>query len=132
MNKFEKTLLKHNIGYLDERDEYQQGVIYETLATANLYLSYLLIICMVISLIFDGVNHSLTFGTFALAALQFGNSCYILNKLKKSGAYETEVYDDYTYNMEIKKTMYNISNTMGNIYVFCNDISLAMDFRGAN
>ena len=37
MNKFEKTLLKHNIGYLDERDEYQQGVIYETLATANLY-----------------------------------------------------------------------------------------------
>ena len=51
MNKFEKTLLKHNIGYLDERDEYQQGVIYETLATANLYLSYLLIICMVISLI---------------------------------------------------------------------------------
>lgn len=103
MNKFEKTLLKHNIGYLDERDEYQQGVIYETLATANLYLSYLLIICMVISLIFDGINHSLTFGTFALAALQFGNSCYILNKLKKSGAYETEVYDDYTYNMEIKK-----------------------------
>ncbi|MGU8957931.1 hypothetical protein ACV3VX_07725 [Clostridium perfringens] len=83
MNKFEKTLLKHNIGYLDERDEYQQGVIYETLATANLYLSYLLIICMVISLIFDGINHSLTFGTFALAALQFGNSCYILNKLKK-------------------------------------------------
>ena len=132
MNKFEKTLLKHNIGYLDERDEYQQGVIYETLATANLYLSYLLIICMVISLIFDGINHSLTFGTFALAALQFGNSCYILNKLKKSGAYETEVYDDYTYNIEIKKTMYNISNTMGNIYVFCNDISLAMDFRGSN
>ncbi|XZK25794.1 hypothetical protein ACSXBQ_11760 [Clostridium perfringens] len=132
MNKFEKTLLKHNIGYLDERDEYQQGVIYETLATANLYLSYLLIICMVISLIFDGINHSLTFGTFALAALQFGNSCYILNKLKKSGAYETEVYDDYTYNIEIKKTMYNISNTVGNIYVFCNDISLAMDFRGSN
>ena len=23
--------------------------------------------------------------------------------MKKSGAYETEVYDDYTYNMEIKK-----------------------------
>lgn len=51
MNKLETKLLKHYIGYEQPRDEYQQGVINETLTTANLYTFYLLTICMVISLI---------------------------------------------------------------------------------
>lgn len=103
MSKLAKTLQKHYIGYIDERDEYQQRVISEILATANIYLSYLLIIALVGSLIFDGVNHSLSFGTVALTLLQVINSCYISERIRKSGVDETEFYDDKSYSMQIKK-----------------------------
>ncbi|ELC8442534.1 DUF3278 domain-containing protein [Clostridium perfringens] len=103
MSKLAKILQKHYIGYIDERDEYQQRVISEILATANIYLSYLIIIALVGSLIFDGINHSLSFGTVALVVLQFINSYYISERVRKSGVNETEFYDGESYDMQIQK-----------------------------
>lgn len=103
MNKLEKKLLKHSIGYLGERDEYQQGVIYKTLATSNIYSFYLLTFCMMVSFIFDSINHKLTFGTFALFFIQQFNAYYILIKLRKSEVDKTEFDDNATYSTQIKK-----------------------------
>lgn len=102
MNKLETKLLKHYIGYEQPRDEYQQGVINETLTTANLYTFYLLTICMVISLIFDSINHKFTFGTFALFFIQQFNSYYVLSKMRKSGVDITEFDDDMDYKEQVK------------------------------
>lgn len=103
MNKLEKNFLKRYIGYLDARDEYQQGVIYKTLAIANMYSFYLLSFFMMVSLIFDSINHKLTFGTFALFFIQQFNAYYILIKLRKSGVDKTEFDDTVTYSTQIKK-----------------------------
>ncbi|WP_042274389.1 DUF3278 domain-containing protein [[Clostridium] dakarense] len=104
MNKLENKLLKHYIGYVEERDEYQQGIINETLTTANLYTFYLLTICMLVSLIFDSINHKLTFGTFAMFFIQQFNAYYILIKLRKSGVDKTEFDDNATYSTQLKKS----------------------------
>ncbi|CEN29936.1 MAG: hypothetical protein ACLUG9_16995 [Paraclostridium sordellii] len=103
MNKLKKNLLKLYIGYLEERDEYQQCVIYKTLAITNIYSFYLLSVCMMVSLIFDSINHTLTFGTIALVFIQQFNTYYIFNKLRKNGIDKTEFYDDITYSRQIKK-----------------------------
>lgn len=103
MNKLEKNLLKRYIGYLEARDEYQQGVINETLTTANIHTFYLLTIFMLVSFIFDSINHKLTFGTFALFFIQLFNACYTVIKLRKSGVDITEFDENATYSTQIKK-----------------------------
>lgn len=103
MRKLEKNLFKHYIGYLEERDEYQQGVIYKTLACVDMYSFYLISFFMLISLIFDSINHKLTFGTFALFFIQQFNAYYIARKLKKSGVDKTEFDDKVTYSLKLKR-----------------------------
>lgn len=103
MNKLEKNLLHPYIGYSEAKDEYQQNSIYKTLAVANVYSFYLLSFFMIISLIFDSINHKLTFGTFALFFVHQFNSYYIPNKLRKSGLNEIKVDGDINYSNAIKK-----------------------------
>jgi hypothetical protein len=103
MKRLEEKLFKHYIGYLDERDEYQQSVIYKTLAKVNMYSFYLISILMMGSLVFDSVNHRFTFGTVALFFIQQFNAYYISIKLRKSGVDETEFYDNTTYLLQLKK-----------------------------
>lgn len=103
MKRLEEKLFKHYIGYLDERDEYQQSVIYKTIAKVNMYSFYLISILMIGSLIFDSVNHRITFGTVALFFIQQFNAYYILIKLRKNGVDETEFYDNTTYLLQLKK-----------------------------
>ena len=99
----EEKLFKRYLGFLDERDEYQKSVIYETLSKLNMYSFYLINILMFISLIFDTINHTFTFGTFSLLVIQQFSSYYILIKLKKTGVDITEFYDDASYTAEVKK-----------------------------
>ncbi|MBC6004897.1 hypothetical protein H8891_13975 [Paeniclostridium sp. NSJ-45] len=103
MKRLEEKLFKHYIGYLDERDEYQQSVIYKTLAKVNMYSFYLISILMMGSLIFDSVNHRFTFGTVALFFIQQFNAYYISIKLRKSGVDATKFYDNTTYLLQLKK-----------------------------
>ena len=103
MKKLEEKLFKRYIGFIDERDEYQKSVIYKTLAKLNMYSFYLISILMLISLIFDTINHRFTFGTFALLFIQQFNAYYILIQLRKSGVDITEVYDNITYLKQLKR-----------------------------
>ncbi len=103
MNKLEKKLLKHTVGYLEDRDEYQQGVIYKTFTTSGIYSFYLITLCMLVSFVFDTINHTLTFGTLALLFIQQFNCYYMFIKLRKSGVDITEVDDNATYSTQIKK-----------------------------
>lgn len=103
MKRLEEKLFKHYIGYLDERDEYQQSVIYKTLAKVNMYSFYLISLLMMVSLIFDSVNHRFTFGTVALFFIQQFNAYYISIKLRKSGVDTTEFDDNTTYLIQLKK-----------------------------
>ena len=98
----EEKLFQRYIGFIDERDEYQRSVIYETLSKLNMYSFYLINTLMFISLIFDTINHTFTFGTFALLCIQQFNSYYILIKLKKKGVDTTEFYDENSYRKAIK------------------------------
>ena len=102
MNKLETKLLKYYIGYEQPRDEYQQGVIYKTLTISNLYTFYLITICMLVSLIFDSINHKFTFGTFALFFIQQFNAYYVLSEMRKSGVDITEFDDDMDYHEQVK------------------------------
>lgn len=103
MKRLEEKLFKYYIGYLDERDEYQQSVIYKIIAKVNMYSFYLISILMMGSLIFDSINHRFTFGTVALFFIQQFNAYYISIKLRKSGVDSTEFYDDTTYLLQLKK-----------------------------
>ncbi|RDY22644.1 DUF3278 domain-containing protein [Romboutsia maritimum] len=103
MKRLEEKLFKHYIGYLEERDEYQQSVIYKTLAKANMYSFYLISLLMMVSLIFDSVNHRFTFGTVALFFIQQFNAYYVSIKLRKSGVDTTEFDDNTTYLIQLKK-----------------------------
>lgn len=103
MERLEKKLFKHYIGYLDERDEYQQSVIYETLAKVNMYSFYLITILMMGSLVIDSINHRFTFGTIALFFIQQFNAYFITIKIRKSDVDTTEFYDNATYMLQLKK-----------------------------
>ncbi|CAM4408630.1 hypothetical protein [Paenibacillus typhae] len=92
LSNLEKRMLKPFIGYLDERDEYQQGEIYKILAGACMHAFYLTTGLMLISLIVDTINRTFTFGTIALFIVNQLVSYNILFRLRKTGIAETE-YD---------------------------------------
>ncbi|WP_051289931.1 DUF3278 domain-containing protein [Paenibacillus massiliensis] len=100
-NHFEKKMLKHFIGYVEERDEYQQEAIYRILANACLYAFYLATILMLISLIIDTAHHTFSFGTMSLFIVQQFISYFTVNKLKKTGIAETEYDLETDYNNKI-------------------------------
>ncbi|KUP26412.1 hypothetical protein [Paenibacillus sp. DMB5] len=92
-------MLKPFIGYLEERDEYQQGEIHKILAGACMYAFFLTTGLMLISLVIDTLNHSFTFGTVALFLVNQFLSYFIMFRLRKTGIAETEfeIEADYEY-----------------------------------
>ncbi|AIQ44963.1 hypothetical protein R70723_02870 [Paenibacillus sp. FSL R7-0273] len=102
MNHLEKRMLKPFIGYLEERDEYQQGEIYKILAGACMYAFYLTTGLMLISLIADTINHTFTFGTIALFMVNQFLAYYIHIRLRKTGIAETEYDAEADYEQTVK------------------------------
>lgn len=107
MKKWEKKGIQHYIGYLGERDEYQQTKIYEVLAVNNMLTFYLLTIFITISFIWDVIHQQFTLGTFALFIIQQFNSGYIMFQLRKYNVLQTEFYDKKSFttavnNMKLK------------------------------
>ncbi|MEK5447620.1 DUF3278 domain-containing protein [Paenibacillus sp. FSL R7-0331] len=92
LNNLEKRMLKPFVGYLEERDEYQQGEIHKILASACMHAFYVTTALMLISLIVDTINGTFTFGTIALFIVNQFVAYYIQIRLKKTGIAETE-YD---------------------------------------
>ena len=103
MKNIEQKLLKHFVGYIDDRDEYQQKMIYKILADANMMTFILLTVCMMISFIWDAWHHTVSLGTIFLFLIQQLNSYYILVKTKKFDVLQTEVFDEDSYKKELRK-----------------------------
>lgn len=103
MKNIEQTLLKHFVGYIDDRDEYQQKMIIKILADANMMTFILLTVCMMISFIWDAWHHTVSLGTIFLFLIQQLNSYYILVKTKKFDVLKTEVFDEDSYKKELGK-----------------------------
>lgn len=102
LSNMEKRMLKPFIGYLEERDEYQQGEIQKILAGACMYAFFLTTGLMLISLIIDTLNHSFTFGTVALFLVNQFLSYFIMFRLRKTGIAETEYAIEADYEKTIK------------------------------
>lgn len=96
-------MLKHFVGYIEDRDEYQQGVINKVLAKACMYIFFLTTILMLISLIIDTMNHTFTFGTIALLIVQQFVSYYVFTKLKKAGITDSEYDIEADYKIKINQ-----------------------------
>ena len=103
MKNIEQTLLKHFVGYIDDRDEYQQKMIIKILADANMMTFILLTVCMMISFIWDAWHHTVSLGTIFLFLIQQLNSYYILVKTKKFDVLKTEVFDEDSCKKELGK-----------------------------
>ena len=103
MKQTEQKLLKRFVGFIDDRDEYQQKMIYKVLADANIITFILLTISMMISFIWDAWHHTISLGTIFLFLIQQFNSYYILSKTKKYDVVKTEVFDEETYQKELRK-----------------------------
>ena len=102
-DSIEKKLLKRFVGYIDDRDEYQQKMIYKILANANMMTFILLMVCMMISFIWDAWHQTVSLGTIFLFLIQQFNSYYVLAKTKKFDVVKTEVFDEETYKKELNK-----------------------------
>lgn len=102
LSNLEKKMLKPFVGYLEERDEYQQGEIYKILAGACMHAFYLTTVLMLISLIVDTMNRTFSFGTIALFIVNQLVSYYILFRLRKTGIAETEYDIEADYQKTIK------------------------------
>lgn len=81
MKQTEQKLLKHFVGLIDDRDEYQQKMIYKVLADANMITFILLTMSMMISFIWDAWHHIISLGTIFLFLIQQFKSYYILLKI---------------------------------------------------
>ncbi|WP_018883466.1 DUF3278 domain-containing protein [Paenibacillus massiliensis] len=94
-------MIKHFIGYVEDRDEYQLEAINRILADACLYAFYLTTILMLINLIIDTAHHTFSFGTMSLFIVQQFISYFTVYKLKKTGIAETEYDLEKDYNNKI-------------------------------
>ncbi|MEK4045224.1 DUF3278 domain-containing protein [Paenibacillus sp. FSL H8-0048] len=120
LSNMEKRMLKPFVGYIKERDEYQQGEIHRILAGACMHALYLTSGLMLISLIMDTIHHTFTFGTMALFIVQQFLAYYILIRLRKTGVAETEYDSDADYEQIINalKKKYFLAGAQWGITMF--------------
>jgi predicted membrane protein len=82
--------LQYFIGAADNRDEYQLREIYKTLAFSGIFLWYLTLLLMFISLIIDTVHNTLNFSTIALFVLTMVYAINVVLKLRKERLDDTD------------------------------------------
>ena len=103
MNKVKKHMLHRFVGFLGERDEYQEKIIYEVLGNANMLTFALLTIGTLVSFIWDSVHGTISLGTILLLLIQQFNSFYIVLKMKKYKVDQTEFYTQESLDKAIRK-----------------------------
>ena len=76
-------LLNHFIGVMDDRDEYQQQEIYKELAFSGMLLWSLSMLLMLVSIVIDTIQNTISFSTPALLMINMIYAFYITIRLLK-------------------------------------------------
>lgn len=99
--KFEDSIYKRFIGFVDTRDEYQKKEINHILAMNTVYTFYLAALFLLVSLAVDTMHHTLTVGTISLFFLLEIMSVYIMTKIRKKGLDHTEWETEDEYQQKL-------------------------------
>ena|SRR5699024_5453937 len=106
-------LLKHFIGAIDDRDEYQLQEIYKELAFSGILLWYLMMFLMFASLVMDTIHHTISFITIALFIVNMLYVTKVVLKLRKQHLDDTDCATMEEYNE--KKSRLKKSSIIGGI-----------------
>lgn len=101
MKKFENALYQRFIGFVDTRDEYQQKEMDHILAMNTIWMFYLMVLLLLVSLAVDTMHHTLTVGTISLFFLLEIMSVYVMTKIRKKGLDNTEWETKEEYQQKI-------------------------------
>jgi len=108
-------LLNHFIGVMDDRDEYQQQEIYKELAFSGVLLWYLSMLLMLVSIVVDTVQNTMSFSTPALLIINMIYAFYITIRMRKKEVDSTDCASIEEY--EEKKKYLKKKCTFGGIIV---------------
>jgi len=92
------------VGTLSERDEYQKQEINKELSVAGIGLWWLNMLIMLIMLLVDTMNHTISIGTILIFLSNMIYANYLTFKFKKKGLNETECATKEEY-LQHKKTL---------------------------
>ncbi|MFB6649257.1 DUF3278 domain-containing protein [Bacillus toyonensis] len=115
--KWEEKLYNHFIGAMDERDEYQKQEINKELAFSGMILWYLNMIAMIIMLIVDTINNTMSIGTIITFVINMIYAGYLLRNIEKKKLNDTECTTKEEY-LEKKKKLKIKSLKAGILWAF--------------
>ncbi|MGM7634437.1 DUF3278 domain-containing protein [Bacillus sp. Hm123] len=96
-DSWKEKVYSHFIGAISERDEYQKQEINKELAIAGIGLWYLNMLAMLIMLIVDTMNDTISIGTIIVFFVNMIYANYLVWKLKKKGLNDTECATEEEY-----------------------------------
>lgn len=106
-------IFNHFIGAIDARDEYQQQEIYKELAFTGILLYYMTMALMMISLINDLVQQTVSIMTPILLVVNIGYSALIMKRLNKKEWMVTDCATPEEYEINVRRL--KRSSTFGGI-----------------
>ncbi|MEN0587867.1 hypothetical protein [Kurthia gibsonii] len=106
-------IFNHFIGAIDARDEYQQQEIYKELAFTGILLYYVTMALMMISLINDLVQQTVSIMTPILLVVNIGYSALIMKRLNKKEWMATDCATPEEYEINVRRL--KRSSTFGGI-----------------
>ncbi|MDF9625522.1 DUF3278 domain-containing protein, partial [Bacillus cereus] len=98
------------VGTLSERDEYQKQEINKELSVAGIGLWWLNMLVMLIMLLVDTMNHTISIGTIFIFLSNMIYANYLVFKFKKKGLSDTECATKEEYLQHKKKCNYSASS----------------------
>ncbi len=102
--EWKEKVYNNFIGTISERDEYQKQEINKELAIAGIGLWWLNMLVMLIMLLVDTMNHTISIGTIFIFLINMIYTNYLIFKLKKKGLNDTECATEEEY-LKHKKTL---------------------------
>ncbi|MEN2465496.1 DUF3278 domain-containing protein [Ornithinibacillus sp. JPR2-1] len=95
-------MLNHFIGVMDNRDEYQQQEIYRELAFSGMLLWSLSMLLMLVSIVVDTIQNTLSIATPALLVINMIYAFYITLRMRKKGLDSTDCASNEEYKEKMK------------------------------
>ncbi|WP_369902058.1 DUF3278 domain-containing protein [Bacillus manliponensis] len=118
MKKHWKENIYNNfIGAMTDRDEYQKQEINKELAISGIMLWWLNMVAMLIMLILDTINHTISAGTIIILIINLLYAAYFIWKTKSKSLTDTECATEEEY-IEKKKQLQISSVKVGLFWGF--------------
>ncbi|PRT33490.1 DUF3278 domain-containing protein [Bacillus wiedmannii] len=101
--EWKERVYNNFVGTMSERDEYQKQEINKGLSVAGIGLWWLNMLVMLIMLLVDTMNHTISIGTILIFLSNMIYANYLTFKLKKKGLNDTECATKEEYLQHKKK-----------------------------